>query len=189
MAHINLLPWREELRKEKQQQFAVIGAGTAIVGGLLILLTHMQMNGLIDQQNNRNKFLDTEIAALDKKIAKIKDLEKTKTALLARMDIIQQLQHSRPQSVHLMDELVYTLPDGVFLNTITQVGGSLTMSGVAQSNARVSAYMRNIDGSQWMGKPRLDVIETKEDNNRRTATFVLRANQVTPTKEPAEENS
>ena len=189
MAHINLLPWREELRKEKQQQFAVIGAGTAIVGGLLILLTHMQMNGLIDQQNNRNKFLDTEIAALDKKIAKIKDLEKTKTALLARMDIIQQLQHSRPQSVHLMDELVYTLPDGVFLNSISQIGSSLTMSGVAQSNARVSAYMRNIDSSQWMGKPRLDVIETKEDNNRRTATFVLRANQVAPTEASAEENS
>lgn len=189
MAHINLLPWREELRKEKQQQFAVIGVGTAVVGGLLILLTHMQMNGLIEQQNNRNKFLETEIAALDDKIAKIKDLEKTKADLLARMDIIQQLQHSRPQSVHLMDELVYTLPDGVFLNSITQKGNALTMSGVAQSNARVSAYMRNIDNSQWMGKPRLDVIETKEDKNRRTATFVLRADQIAPTEEIAEENS
>jgi len=189
MAHINLLPWREELRKEKQQQFAVIGVGTAIVAALLILLTHMQMNGLIEQQNNRNKFLDTEIAALDKKIARIKDLEKTRTALLARMDIIQQLQHSRPQSVHLMDELVYTLPDGVYLNSISQKGASLTMSGVAQSNARVSAYMRNIDNSQWMGKPRLDVIETKEDKNRRTATFVLRANQIAPSDDTAEGNS
>ncbi|TCK17017.1 type IV pilus assembly protein PilN [Thiogranum longum] len=189
MAHINLLPWREELRKEKQQQFAVIGVGSAVVGGLLVLLTHMQMNGLIDQQNNRNKFLETEIASLDKKIARIKDLEKTKTALLARMDIIQQLQHSRPQSVHLMDELVFTLPDGVFLNTITQKGASLTMSGVAQSNARVSAYMRNIDNSQWIGKPRLDVIETKEDEKRRTATFVLRANQIAPSEETTEGNS
>jgi len=189
MAHINLLPWREELRKEKQQQFAVIGVGTAIVGALLILLTHLQMNGLIEQQNNRNKFLETEISALDDKIAKIKDLEKTKTALLARMDIIQQLQHSRPQSVHLMDELVYTLPDGVFLNSISQKGTALTMSGVAQSNARVSAYMRNIDNSQWMGKPRLDVIETKEEKNRRTATFVLRADQVAPTAETTEGNS
>ena len=189
MAHINLLPWREELRKEKQQQFVVIGGGTAIVAALLILLTHIQMNGLIEQQNNRNKFLDTEIAALDKKIAKIKDLEKTRAALLARMDIIQQLQHSRPQSVHLMDELVYTLPDGVYLNSISQKGASLTMSGVAQSNARVSAYMRNIDNSQWMGKPRLDVIETKEDKNRRTATFVLRANQIAPSDDTAEGNS
>jgi len=189
MAHINLLPWREELRREKQQQFTVIGVGTAILAALLVLLAHMQMEGLIEQQNNRNKFLDTEIAALDKKIEKIKDLEKTKTALLARMDIIQQLQHSRPQSVHLMDELVYTLPDGVYLNSITQKGSSLTMSGVAQSNARVSAYMRNIDNSQWLGKPRLDVIETREDKNRRTATFVLRADQVTPSETPAEDNS
>jgi len=189
MAHINLLPWREELRREKQQQFTVIGVGTAILAALLVLLAHMQMEGLIEQQNNRNKFLDTEIAALDKKIEKIKDLEKTKTALLARMDIIQQLQHSRPQSVHLMDELVYTLPDGVYLNSIAQKGSSLTMSGVAQSNARVSAYMRNIDNSQWLGKPRLDVIETREDNNRRTATFVLRADQVTPSETAAEDNS
>ncbi len=189
MAHINLLPWREELRKEKQQQFIVIGVGSAIVAGLLVLLTHMQMSGLIDQQNNRNKFLETEIASLDKKIAQIKDLEKTKAALLARMDIIQQLQHSRPQSVHLMDELVYTLPDGVFLNSITQKGTALTMSGVAQSNARVSAYMRNIDNSQWIGKPRLDVIETREDEKRRTATFVLRANQIAPSEETTEGNS
>ncbi len=189
MAHINLLPWREELRKEQQQQFIVVAAGTAIVGALLILLTHMQMSGLIDQQNNRNKFLETEISALDEKIAKIKDLEKTKADLLARMDIIQQLQHSRPQSVHLMDELVYTMPDGVFLNSISQKGAALTMSGIAQSNARVSAYMRNIDNSQWIGKPRLDVIETKEEDNRRTATFVLRADQVAPSENTDEENS
>ncbi|VAW79062.1 Type IV pilus biogenesis protein PilN [hydrothermal vent metagenome] len=188
MAHINLLPWREELRKEQQQQFAVVGAGTAIVGALLILLTHMQMNGLIDQQNNRNKYLQTEISALDEKIATIKNLEKTKADLLARMDIIQQLQHSRPQSVHLMDELVYTMPDGVFLSTISQKGSALTLVGVAQSNARVSAYMRNIDNSEWIGKPRLDVIETKEEDNRRTATFVLRANQVAPSENTDEEN-
>ena len=120
MAHINLLPWRDELRKKKQQQFAVVGAGTAILGALLVLLAHMQMEGLIETQNERNQFLDKEIAELDTKIAKIKDMEKTKNALLARMDIIQQLQRSRPQSVHLMDQLVYTLPDGVYLNKIAQ---------------------------------------------------------------------
>jgi len=150
MAHINLLPWRDELRKKKQQQFAVVGAGTAILGALLVLLAHMQMEGLIETQNQRNQFLDKEIAELDTKIAKIKDMEKTKNALLARMDIIQQLQRSRPQSVHLMDQLVYTLPDGVYLKKIAQQDLALTLSGVAQSNARVSAYMRNIDGSQWM---------------------------------------
>jgi type IV pilus assembly protein PilN len=180
MSHINLLPWREELRKQKQQQFVVVAAGTAIAAALLVLLGHIQMVGLIEHQDQRNQFLDQQIAQLDKKIEKIKDLEKTKTALLARMDIIQQLQHSRPQSVYLMDQLVQTLPDGVYLNKITQKGDALTLSGVAQSNARVSAYMRNIDSAQWMTQPKLDVIETKEDNRRRTAEFVLRARQATP---------
>lgn len=180
MAHINLLPWRDELRKQKQQQFAVITAGTAIVGGLLVLLGHMQMNSLIENQSQRNQFLQKEISDLDTKIAKIKDLEKTKTALLARMDIIQQLQHSRPQSVHLMDQLVYTLPDGVYLDKISQTGGALTLVGIAQSNARVSAYMRNIDSSEWMAGPKLDVIETKDSDRRRTAEFTLRATQATP---------
>jgi len=186
MAHINLLPWRDELRKQKKQQFAVVGAGAAILGALLVLLGHMQMEGLINKQNQRNQFLDSEIVELDKKINKIKDMEKTKNALLARMDIIQQLQRSRPQSVHLMDQLVYTLPDGVYLNKIGQQGPALTLSGVAQSNARVSAYMRNIDGSQWMAKPKLDVIETKDSERRRTAEFVLRASQATST--PSEES-
>jgi type IV pilus assembly protein PilN len=191
MAHINLLPWRDELRKKKQQQFAVVGAGTAILGALLVLLAHMQMEGLIETQNQRNQFLDKEIAELDTKIAKIRDMEKTKNALLARMDIIQQLQRSRPQSVHLMDQLVYTLPDGVYLKKIAQQDLALTLSGVAQSNARVSAYMRNIDGSQWMAKPKLDVIETKDSERRRSAEFTLRAVQATstPSKETGEEQS
>ena len=183
MARINLLPWRDELRKQKQQQFIVVTAGTAVVGGLLVLLAHMQFSGLIDKQNQRNQFLETEIATLEKKILKIKDLEKTKTALLARMDIIQQLQHSRPQSVHLMDQLVLTLPDGLYLNKITQKGNALTLSGSAQSNARVSAYMRNIDSSEWMAQPKLEVIKTRDGDNRRSAEFVLRASQATPAKE------
>ncbi|MDT8386660.1 MAG: PilN domain-containing protein [Thiogranum sp.] len=191
MAHINLLPWREELRKEKQQQFAVVAAGSAVLGGLLILLVHMQMEGLIDKQTDRNSFLEAEITELDEKIARIKNLEKTKAALLARMDIIQQLQRSRPQSVHLMDELVFTLPDGVHLRQISQKGKTLTVNGVAQSNARVSAYMRNIDDSSWMGQPKLDVIETKDKQNqvRRDAEFVMRAQQVTPTSKTGEEQS
>jgi type IV pilus assembly protein PilN len=191
MAHINLLPWREELRKQKQQQFAVVAAGSAVVGGLLILLVHLQMEGLIDNQNNRNSFLETEIAELDKKIARIKSLEKTKAALLARMDVIQQLQRSRPQSVHLMDELVFTLPDGVHLQKISQKGTNLTVTGIAQSNARVSAYMRNIDDSGWMGEPKLDVIQTKDKKkqSRRDSEFVMRAKQATPTAKPAKEKS
>jgi type IV pilus assembly protein PilN len=189
MAHINLLPWREELRKQKQQQFAVVTAGSAVVAALLVFLAHMQMDGLIGNQNQRNQFLNNEIAALDRKIATISELEKTKSALLARMDIIQQLQHSRPQSVHLMDQLVLTLPDGVYLNRISQEGSGLTLSGVAQSNARVSAYMRNIDSSEWMTAPKLDVIETKDGDRRRTAEFVLRATQAMPAQEVAAEDA
>ncbi len=189
MAHINLLPWREELRSQKQQQFAVISGGTAVAGLLLVLLTHMQMEGKIDNQNQRNAFLEKEIQVLDERITKIKDLEKTKTALLARMDVIQQLQGSRPQSVHLMDELVKTLPDGVYLDKITQSGNSLTLVGNAQSNARVSAYMRNISKSGWLHAPKLDVIETRETGNKRSAEFVLRASQKTRSKDDVEGQS
>ena len=189
MAHINLLPWRDERRKQQQQQFAVVSGGAAIVGALLVLLAHLQMEGRIDSQNQRNKFLDTEIAALDKKIARIKELEKTKAALLARMDIIQQLQHSRPQSVHLMDQLVYTMPDGLYLNKISQSGKALTLTGIAQSNARVSAYMRNIDSSEWMAQPKLEVIQTQDMKNKRSAAFILRAGQATPPQKTEEEHS
>ena len=189
MAHINLLPWREELRKQKRQQFAVVSAGTAVIGALLVLLAHMQVEGLIERQTARNSFLTNEIAQLDKKISKIKELENTKAALLARMDIIQQLQHSRPLSVHLMDELVLTLPDGVYLDKVIQKGDALTVNGIAQSNARVSAYMRNIDSSQWLSNPKLDVIETKNAERRRNAEFVLRAKQIKGSETAAEEQS
>lgn len=178
MAHINLLPWREELRKQKQQEFTFIAAGTTASAILLVLLAHTQMSSIISQQNERNVFLEKEITSLDARIVKIKNLEKTKSALLARMNIIQELQQSRPQSVHLMDSLVTTLPDGVFLNKIEQKGEELTLSGVAQSNARISAYMRNIDNSVWIAKPRLDVIKSKKGELQRTAEFILRAQQM-----------
>ena len=180
MAHINLLPWRDELRKQKQQQFAVVTAGTAIMGALLVLLAHMQMNALIDNQNQRNQFLHKEIAELETRIAKIKDLEKTKAALLARMEIIQQLQHSRPRTVHLMDQLVYTLPDGVYLDRISQTGEALTLSGIAQSNARVSAYMRNIEDSKWIGRASLQVISNKSKTGTGMSHFTLSATQTSP---------
>lgn len=177
MARINLLPWREEQRKEKQREFAFTMAGAAIVGGLLVLMAHMQINGMIESQNVRNQFIETEIAKLDKRIAEIRDLESTKTKLLARMNVIQQLQSNRPISVHLMDEIVRTLPEGAYLNKIEQKGSDLTFSGVAQSNARVSAYMRNIDGSAWLSKPKLDVIQTEKEQRKRVAKFNLQARQ------------
>ena len=177
MAKINLLPWREELRKQKQREFIIMASGGAIVAALIVLLAHFHINGLIENQNQRNAFLKSQITLLDERIGRINELEKMKADLLARMNVIQELQRSRPESVHLMDELVRTLPDGVYLNSFTQRGRSLAMTGVAQSNARVSDYMRNIDASEWLTAPHLDQIKTTEVNRTRVANFSLRASQ------------
>ena len=138
MARINLLPWREELNKQKQREFAFLSGGSAILAALIVLLTHLHIDGLITDQEQRNTFLQGEIDLLDKRIGRITELEKLKGDLLARMNVIQQLQSSRPESVHLMDELVRTLPDGVYLDSFKQRDRGLLMKGVAQSNARVS---------------------------------------------------
>jgi type IV pilus assembly protein PilN len=178
MAHINLLPWREELRKQRQKEFVTMAGLAVLFAAAIWGLVHMQMDNRINAQNQRNAYLEQQIKVLDGKIARIQELEKTRANLLARMNIIQQLQSSRPESVHLMDQLVRTLPDGVHLTSIKQAGAALTLVGQAQSNARVSAYMRNIDGSEWMANPRLDFIQTREVNQRRVAEFTLRAAQV-----------
>lgn len=177
MAKINLLPWREELRKQKQQEFAFMSGGAAIIAGLVVLLAHLHVDGLITDQINRNAFLEKEIEILDQRIGRIKELEKLKADLLARMNVIQELQRSRPESVHLMDEIVRTLPDGVHLSKFSQKGKGLSMNGVAQSNARVSDYMRNIDSSEWLTNPKLNQIKTTEVNRRRLANFQLQGKQ------------
>jgi type IV pilus assembly protein PilN len=187
MAHINLLPWREELNKQKQQEFAFTAGGAVIIAALVVLLGHFHVDGLITDQNQRNAFLESEIAVLNKRIGRIQEIEAMKQNLLARMNVIQELQSSRPESVHLMDELVRTLPEGVHLRTFNQRGKGLTMTGAAQSNARVSDYMRNIDTSEWFTGPALDLIKTTEVNRRRIANFTLRGSQ--KPRKPAQENS
>jgi type IV pilus assembly protein PilN len=177
MAHINLLPWREELRKQKQKEFVTTAVVSAVFAVLLVFAAHLYVNGKISFQNYRNDFLQAEIDILNKRIKRIEDLESMKQGLLARMNVIQDLQSSRPESVHLMDELVRSLPDGVFINVFTQQNRSLTMQGIAQSNARVSDYMRNIDSSEWFSDPHLDQIRTTEANRRRIANFTLRGSQ------------
>jgi type IV pilus assembly protein PilN len=177
MAHINLLPWREELRKQKQKEFISTATISAILAGMLVLVAHLYVNGKIDYQKSRNNYIQTEIDILNKRIGRIQELESMKQGLLARMNVIQDLQSSRPESVHLMDELVRSLPDGVFLNLFKQRNKDLTMEGIAQSNARVSDYMRNIDTSEWFGDPHLDLIRTTESNRRRIANFTLRGAQ------------
>ena len=186
MANINLLPWREEQRKEKTRQFASMMGFSVVLTLCLVGLVFVTINGQIGHQQVRNKVLTDEIARLDIALIEIAGLEETKQKLLSRMDIIQSLQQKRPQIVHLFDELVRTLPDGVHLDRITQTGPRLKIEGVAQSSTRVSAYMRNIDGSDWMGDPVLDRVETVEEGRSRSSEFTVFANQVsraTPTDE------
>jgi len=177
MARINLLPWREELRKQKQQEFGVTAISSVVIAGLIVLLAHFHVDGLIDSQDQRNVYLEGEIDILNKRIGRIRELEAMKDNLLARMNVIQELQGSRPESVHLMDELVRTLPEGVHLKTFQQKSKTLAMTGIAESNARVSDYMRQIDSSDWITSPRLDVIKTSENKRRRIANFTMRGNQ------------
>ncbi len=162
MARINLLPWRENLRAQRRRDFVLMLVAFVILTLLGMGYWHYFNQSLIDHQQNRNRFLEAEIAKIDKDIVAIRNIEKTRVQLVSRMNIIQSLQSSRPLIVHLFDELVATLPDGVFLTKVKQSGASVRLEGLAQSNARVSAYMRLIQVSAWLANPRLGVIEHKE---------------------------
>ena len=179
MAHINLLPWREEQRQEQTRQFATVTVLSLILTGALMFLVHATFSGQIDHQKFRNKMLQDEINTLDASLKQIETLEDTKEQLLARMDVIQSLQQQRPQIVHLFDDFVRTVPEGIFLRNIKQDGAQLTIQGVAESNGRVSAYMRNIDASDWMATPKLKVIETKKGAFR-SSDFTLITSQTSP---------
>jgi len=179
MAHINLLPWREEQRQEQTRQFATVTALSMVLTGALIFLVHVTFSNQIDHQNFRNKILQDEIKRLDDSLKQIATLEETKAQLLARMDVIQSLQQRRPQIVHLFDDFVRTVPEGIYLTSIKQEGDQLTIKGVAESNGRVSAYMRNIDASVWMATPKLKVIETKK-GTLRSNDFTLTTPQTLP---------
>jgi type IV pilus assembly protein PilN len=178
MARINLLPWREAERKRRQQEFGLMVLAGAVISILGLVGAHVHIDSEIDAQSQRNAYLQREIDLVEQQIAEIRDLEKTKASLLARMNIIQELQSSRPQIVHLFDEVVETLPEGVFLDVISQSGNKVEMAGQAQSNARVSSFMRNIESSEWIGKPQLDFIESKEATGTGLSQFKLTAIQL-----------
>ncbi|MEW6354565.1 MAG: PilN domain-containing protein [Pseudomonadota bacterium] len=177
MTRINLLPWREARRKELQRQFVSILLGSLILMVAIIFYAHIHIGALIERQNARNDFLNKEIAALDERIKEINTLETEKARLLARMGIIQELQSSRPLIVHLVDELVTNLPDGVHYTRVQLKDTLLTLEGVAQSNARVSQLMRNLEVSPWLENPVLDIIETNEKDRERVSRYVLRVSQ------------
>ena len=178
MPQINLLPWRAEQRKERKMAFlAALGGGT--VAALLATgVIYMLFSSMISGQQQRNERLKAEIATLDKQIEQINSLEAQKQRFIARMEIIEKLQRSRPEIVHVFDELVRTLPDGTFLTGVTQSGSRLKIDGVAQSSTRVSTFMRNIDKSAWLRNPELSVIETKSGQSLGSA-FTLYADEVT----------
>ncbi|MEW5836286.1 MAG: PilN domain-containing protein [Pseudomonadota bacterium] len=173
MAHINLLPWRAERRKQREREF-FMQLGAAFVAALLCLILWVWWMDLrIDNQNERNAYLQTEIKQVDEKIAKIKDLEKVRDRLLARKQIIEQLQANRSQMVHLFDELVKTIPASARLTGLKQTGDSLSLDGVAQSNASVAEYMRNIEASPWMGHADLRKTENIHKDVRMPYVFGL----------------
>ena len=161
MARINLLPWRAERRKQREREFYMMLAASAVAALIAVAAAYGWMDARIENQNQRNAYLTNEIKALDKQIEEINELDKTKSQLLTRKQIIEQLQSNRSQMVHLFDEMVKTIPDGVRLTTMKQAGDVLTLEGVAESNARVASYMRNIDNSPWMGRTDLRKIENK----------------------------
>ena len=177
---INLLPWREELRQEQKKQFGVLTALMMFLAAAIIGLIHIQMVTKIDYQLSRNKFMSSEISKLDEEIAEISELRKVRRSLVERMEVIQDLQRSRPSIVHLFTEIVSTVPNGVYLESLTQTGSNLLMNGQAESNARVSTYMRNLDASDWLKAPNLSVIEIEDIKVNRISTFTLTVKQTSP---------
>lgn len=177
MAKINLLPWRDELRKQKQQDFIVAIGVAVVITGLLLVGVYMHIEGLKEYQQRRNQLLKDEIVIVDRKIREIKDIEEKKNKLLTKIDVIQKLQESRPEIVHLFDELAKVTPDGVYLTKFVQSGHALTMQGKAQSNARVSAYMRAIEASAWLKAPKLSIIKGKGDKKGSLNDFSMTAQQ------------
>lgn len=183
MPSINLLPWREEERKRRQQHF-MIALGASIVAAIAVVgLTWFAFVQMIDHQVARNLRLEEEIAILEKTIAEIDNFEREKERLLARMEIIEQLQRSRPEIVHLFDEIARQLPEGVYLNGMRQAGAAIELKGVAQSSTRVSALMRQADQSEWLTDPSVTKVETTDTGPARKAEFVVNLRQVSPNSE------
>ncbi len=177
MPRINLLPWREGQRKERKLAFLVALGVAALAAGVAAFAAYLAYGSMIEAQQRRNNELRAEIKTLDKQIEEINDLESAKQRFIARMDIIEKLQRSRPEIVHVFDEIVRTLPEGVYLTAVQQTVKRVKFEGVAQSSTRVSSFMRNLDGSQWLRNPELEVVQTAKGSVG--SSFTLTAEQVT----------
>ena len=178
MPRINLLPWRDEQRKERKHAFVAALVGAAAAAGVVTFAAYLMLNSMVDAQERRNDLLRAEIKRLDKQIEEINNLEQAKQNFIARMEIIEKLQRSRPEIVHLFDEIVRTLPDGVYLTSVNQHDKRLKFDGVAQSSTRVSTFMRNIEGSEWLQHPELDIVHSASNAAGGGESFTLYADQV-----------
>jgi type IV pilus assembly protein PilN len=185
MPRINLLPWREQQRKDRKLAFTVGIFGALIGAAVVSFIGYLYYGSLIEAQQARNDRLRNEITTLDREIEEINRLDAEKQKFIARMQIIEKLQRSRPEIVHVFDTFVRTIPDGTYLTSITQSGSRFKIQGVAQSATRVSSFMRNIAGSEWLKEPELEVVEDKKGNSL-GSDFTLYADQVsTLAEEPA----
>lgn len=179
MTKINLLDWRAQRRELRKQRFiAMMGAGL-LTAAAIFGAGFLMMSNAISLQNARNDYLKQQISEVDLKIKEIQELEKVKDNLLARMRVIEELQASRSATVHFFDDLVNTLPEGVTLTSIKQSGAAVTIEGAAESNGRVSTYMKNLEASPWFDDPKLVVIKTSESSSLRRSDFTLRVKNLT----------
>jgi type IV pilus assembly protein PilN len=176
---INLLDWRTELRNQRKQQFGAAMLLGAMLSAGAVGVVYYGVSDAIDFQRQRNDFLRVQIVEMDKKIKEIEELEKVRQNLLARMKVIEELQASRSAMVHFFDEIVNTLPDGVYIKLLKQQGAAVSVDGVAESNGRVSTYMKNIESSTWFADPKLVVINTRDTNKRRQSEFTLQFKNLT----------
>ncbi|OEY66622.1 PilN domain-containing protein [Marinobacter sp. X15-166B] len=188
MAKINLRPWREELRAEKQQQFVVMLVGTVVIAAGLGFLWKNHMESKIAYQESRNAYIQTAARQLDAQIKEIEDLRRKRDELLARMRVIQDLQGKRPVIVRVFDELVKTLPDGVYYTDLKKVGDSIAVVGMAESNSRISGLMRHFEESDWFTAPNLTNVAAADSRRAGYSQFNLSVEQQTPATEIAGEN-
>ncbi|TVS11461.1 MAG: pilus assembly protein PilN [Wenzhouxiangella sp.] len=171
MAKINLLPWREAQRQELQRNFIILLVVVAIVAGALVLAANQAMNAVIEGQEARNNFLRSEIRGLDREIARIEDLERTRDNLISRKNVIERLQENRSLMVHLFNQIAQTVPEGITLNSVRQTGMELTIVGTTESETRVSDYMRRIERASWLHTPRLRIIQVESRDARPDQPF------------------
>ncbi len=186
MIRINLLDWRNERRERRKRKFITVLAIAALAAVAVVGAGFIYMKSSINYQNQRNAYLQLEIKKVETQIKEIEELEKTRADLIARMQVIERLQSNRTESVHYFDEMVNTLPEGVYLTSLAQSGAQTKLTGMAESNGRISSYMKNFDANSRFADPRLVIIKSETADYRRLSNFTLTTKTITPKKKAAD---